>query len=43
MVNMAGDRLPGSRPRGFVILQAEHLEFRPVPAEAADADSEAIA
>jgi hypothetical protein len=30
MVNMAGDRLARlSTPRGFVILQADHLEFRP--------------
>ena len=44
MVNMAGERLARlSTPRGFVILRAEHLEFRPTPAEVADSDSEAIA
>ncbi len=32
MVNMAGDRLARlSTPRGFVILRADHLEFRPAP------------
>ena len=31
MVNMAGERLTRlSTPRGFLILRAEHLEFRPV-------------
>jgi hypothetical protein len=30
MVNMAGERLTRlMTPRGFVILRAEHLEFRP--------------
>ena len=34
MVNMAGERLTRlSTPRGFLILRAEHLEFRPVPKE----------
>lgn len=34
MVNMAGERLARlSTPRGFVILRADHLEFRPVPKE----------
>jgi hypothetical protein len=33
MVNMAGERLTRvSTPRGFIILRAEHLEFRPSPA-----------
>lgn len=33
MVNMAGDRLARvSTPRGFFILRADHLEFRPSPA-----------
>jgi hypothetical protein len=32
MVNMAGDRLTRlSTPRGFLIVRAEHLDFRPVP------------
>ena len=32
MVNMAGERLTRlSTPRGFLILRADHLEFRPVP------------
>ena len=46
MVNMAGERLARlSTPRGFVILRAEHLEFRPATEEEAEAqpDSEAIA
>ena len=46
MVNMAGERLARlSTPRGFVILRAEHLEFRPAKEEEAEAqpDSEAIA
>jgi hypothetical protein len=45
MVNMAGERLTRlATPRGFVILRAEHLEFRPAldGVEAPD-DSEAIA
>jgi hypothetical protein len=45
MVNMAGERLTRlATARGFVIIRAEHLEFRPAPddAEARD-DSEAIA
>jgi hypothetical protein len=30
MVNMAGERLTRlATPRGFVILRADHLEFRP--------------
>lgn len=41
MVNMAGERLTRlATPRGYIILRADHLEFRPAPA---DADSEAIA
>ena len=46
MVNMAGERLTRlATSRGFVILRAEHLEFRPAPGgeEAPEADSEAIA
>jgi hypothetical protein len=32
MVNMAGERLTRlNTPRGFLILRADHLEFRPVP------------
>lgn len=35
MVNMAGERLTRlSTPRGFLILRAEHLEFRPVSKDA---------
>ena len=31
MVNMAGERLCRlATPRGFLILRADHLEFRPV-------------
>ena len=34
MVNMAGERLCRlSTPRGFLILRADHLEFRPVPTD----------
>jgi hypothetical protein len=34
MVNMAGERLTRlSTPRGFLILRADHLEFRPVSRE----------
>jgi hypothetical protein len=34
MVNMAGERLTRlSTPRGFLIVRAEHLEFRPIPNE----------
>jgi hypothetical protein len=44
MVNMAGERLTRlMTPRGYVILRAEHLEFRPVPAEQESEDTEAIA
>jgi hypothetical protein len=45
MVNMAGERLARlSTARGFVILRAEHLEFRPGQEEAATApESEAMA
>jgi hypothetical protein len=42
MVN-GGDRLARLSTPRFVILRAEHLEFRPALAEGADADSEAIA
>ncbi len=32
MVNMAGDRLARlTTPRGFLILRADHLDFRPAP------------
>jgi hypothetical protein len=32
MVNMAGERLCRvATPRGFLIIRADHLEFRPVP------------
>lgn len=35
MVNMAGERLTRlATPRGFAILRAEHLEFRPAPTTA---------
>ena len=42
---MAGERLTRlSTPRGFVILRAEHLEFRPSQADSsAEPDTEAIA
>ena len=45
MVNMAGERLTRlSTSRGFVILRAEHLEFRPARDEAAtEPNTEAIA
>jgi hypothetical protein len=44
MVNMAGERLTRlSTPRGFVILRAEHLEFRPSPKGASTQESEAMA
>jgi hypothetical protein len=45
MVNMAGERLARlSTSRGYVILRAEHLEFRPAREEAAaEPDTEAIA
>ena len=47
MVNMAGERLTRlTTPRGFVILRADHLEFRPRQEELdteTDLDSEAIA
>ena len=34
MVNMAGERLTRlATPRGYVILRAEHLEFRPAEAD----------
>ena len=45
MVNMAGERLTRlATARGFVIIRAEHLEFRPADADVeAPDDSEAIA
>ena len=44
MVNMAGERLTRLATVAFVILRAEHLEFRPAVDEVeAPGDSEAIA
>jgi hypothetical protein len=46
MVNMAGERLTRlATPRGFIILRAEHLEFRPAVAQEdrQSGESEAIA
>jgi hypothetical protein len=44
MVNMAGERLARlSTARGYVILRAEHLEFRPMPKGASAQESEAMA
>jgi hypothetical protein len=41
---MAGERLTRlSTSRGFVILRAEHLEFRPAKEESSETDTEAIA
>ncbi len=38
MVNMAGERLARlTTPRGFIILRADHLEFRPAPSNAGSA------
>jgi hypothetical protein len=35
MVNMAGERLARlATAKGFVTIRADHLEFRPAPAEA---------
>ena len=35
MVNMSGERLTRlATPRGYLIIRAEHLEFRPMPADA---------
>ena len=35
MVNMAGERLARlSTPRGYLIMRADHLEFRPVTKDA---------
>jgi hypothetical protein len=40
MVNMAGERLARlSTPRGFLILRADHLEFRPVPTDTPQAEA----
>jgi hypothetical protein len=40
MVNMAGERLTRlATPRGFLILRADHLEFRPVPNESPQAQA----
>jgi hypothetical protein len=44
MVNMAGDRLTRlSTPRGFIILRADHLEFRPVPKDAPHREAQSTA
>jgi hypothetical protein len=44
MVNMAGDRLTRlSTPRGFIILRADHLEFRPVPKDASHRETQSTA
>ena len=45
MVNMAGERLTRlATARGFVIIRAEHLEFRPTPTDVEAPDgSEALA
>jgi hypothetical protein len=35
MVNMSGERLTRlATPRGYVIVRADHLEFRPEPTDA---------
>jgi hypothetical protein len=40
MVNMAGERLTRlATPRGFLILRADHLEFRPVPKDSPQAEA----
>ena len=40
MVNMAGERLTRlSTPRGFLIIRADHLEFRPVPKDSPHAEA----
>jgi hypothetical protein len=40
MVNMAGERLARlSTPRGFLIVRADHLEFRPVPTDTPQAEA----
>ena len=40
MVNMAGERLCRlATPRGFLILRADHLEFRPVPKDSPTAEA----
>jgi hypothetical protein len=40
MVNMAGERLARlSTPRGYLILRADHLEFRPVSTDATQAQA----
>jgi len=40
MVNMAGERLARlSTPRGYLILRADHLEFRPVSKDATQAQA----
>ncbi len=40
MVNMAGERLTRlATPRGYLILRADHLEFRPAPKESHSASA----
>jgi hypothetical protein len=40
MVNMAGERLCRlSTPRGYLILRADHLEFRPAPKSSPHAEA----
>jgi hypothetical protein len=40
MVNMGGERLTRlSTLRGYLILRADHLEFRPVPTDATQAQA----
>jgi len=39
MVNMAGERLTRlATPRGYVIIRADHLDFRPVPRSAHESE-----
>jgi hypothetical protein len=40
MVNMAGERLARlSTPRGFLIVRADHLEFRPITTDSPQAEA----
>ena len=44
MVNMAGERLARlSTPRGFLILRADHLEFRPAGMDSPRTEAESTA
>jgi len=44
MVNMAGERLTRlSTPRGYLILRADHLEFRPVPRNSPHSEAGSVA